>query len=85
MANKMEKVRMEKGEMLRLSRENLEWFNKNYDCLKKEYANQWIVVQRKEVVAKGSTYDQIKKLLKKEDSQSALIEFMNSKQIAMFF
>ncbi len=78
-------IKMQKGEILRISRKNLEWFNENYDCLKKEYDNQWIVVQGQKVVAKGSTYDQIKKLLKKEDVKSALVEFMDSKQMAMFF
>ena len=76
---------MERGEILKASKENLEWFNKNYDCLREKYDNQWIIVQGKEVVAKGSTYGQITKLLKKEDKKSALIEFMDSKQMAMFF
>jgi hypothetical protein len=76
---------MQKGEILKQSRENLEWFNENYESLKKEYDNQWIVIQQKKVVAKGSTYTQIKKILGKSDMKNALIEFMDSKQIAMFF
>lgn len=80
---KMQKIQI--GEMLTLSKENLEWFNKNYDCLKKEYDNQWIAVLKKEVVAKASTYDQIMSVLNKKDLKNALIEFIDSQQIAMFF
>jgi hypothetical protein len=78
-------MKNEKGDFLRLSRENLEWFTKNYGNLKRKYANQWVVIQRKEVVASSSTYDQIVVALKKEDRKSAIIEFIDSKQLAMFF
>ena len=82
----MEKGRqMEKGELLQASIDNLEWFRKNYETLKEEYDNQWIIVQKKGVVAKGSTFEQIKKCLQKVDAKSALVEFIDSNNIAMFF
>ncbi len=76
---------MEKGELLQASIDNLEWFRKNYETLKEEYDNQWIIVQKKGVVAKGSTFEQIKKCLQKVDAKSALVEFIDSNNIAMFF
>ena len=51
--------KLEKAELLRNSRENLEWFRANYDDLKKDFDKQWVVVQNKKVVAKCSTYDEI--------------------------
>ncbi len=75
----------EKGELLRLTKENLEWFKTNYAYLRRKYDNQWVAIQKKEVVACGSTYDQISKALKKEDKRSAIVEFVDSQQLAMFF
>lgn len=77
---------MQRDELFKLSRENLEWFKENYNKLKRKYDNQWIVIQKKEVVATSSTYDDIIKFLKeKSDKKSAIVEFMDSKQMAMFF
>lgn len=81
----MDESRMERAEILKASRDNLEWFKENYESLKKEYNNQWIIVQKKEVVAKGSTFEQIKKCLQKIDTKSAIIEFIDSNNFAMFF
>lgn len=75
---------MEKAEILKASMDNLEWFKDNYESLKKEYDNQWIIVQKRTVVAKGNTYEQIKKCLQKVDTKSALIEFVDSNNLAMF-
>lgn len=76
---------LEKAQILKASQENLEWFKDNYESLKKEYDNQWIIVQKREVVAKGSTFEQIKKCLQKTDRKSALVEFVDSNNLAMFF
>ncbi len=78
-------MRKEKDEIFQNSRENLEWFKDNYKSIRRKYDNQWIIVQRREVVANSSNYDQIVECLKKEDRKSALVEFVDSKQIAMFF
>jgi len=83
---KKENERMEKGELLRLSRENLEWFRDNYNSLKKDYDKQWVVVQNKGIVANCSSYDEIVRTLREEPSKkSALVEFIDSEQIAVFF
>lgn len=77
--------KMDKGALLQASIGNLEWFKENYESLRKEYDNQWIIVQKKGVVAKGSTFEQIKKCLQKVDAKSALVEFIDSNNVAMFF
>ena len=78
-------LKLEKGELFKQSTENLEWFRENYEDLKRKYDNQWIVIQKKKVVGKSSTYDKIVEILKKEDQKNAIVEFIDSKQIAMFF
>lgn len=75
----------EKGELLKLSTENLEWFKKNYANLRRKYDNQWVAIQKKKVVAYGSTYNQITRTLKKEDKRTAVVEYIDSQQLAMFF
>jgi len=78
-------MRREQNELLKLSRENLEWYKENYNKIRKKHDNKWVVIQRKEIVATGSTYDQIAKCITKEDRKSAIIEFIDSNQLAMFF
>jgi hypothetical protein len=75
----------EKDEVFRLSKENLEWFRDNYKSIRRKYDNQWVAVREREVVASSSSYDQVIGSLKKEDMKSAIVEFVDSKQIAMFF
>ena len=79
------KMKKEQIELLKLSRGNLEWLKENYNQIKKKHDNEWVVIQRKEIVATGSTYDQITKHITKEDKKSAIIEFIDSNQLAMFF
>ena len=78
-------MKKEQIELLKLSRGNLEWLKENYNQIKKKHDNEWVVIQRKEIVATGSTYDQITKHITKEDKKSAIIEFIDSNQLAMFF
>jgi peptidyl-tRNA hydrolase len=75
----------EKDELFKLSRENLEWFKENYKNIRRDYINQWIVIQNKKIIAKGSTYENITNMLKKADKKAAIVEFIDSKQLAMFF
>jgi peptidyl-tRNA hydrolase len=74
-----------KSELFKSSFENLEWFKKNYKDIKKNYDNQWVVIQNKKIVAKAGTYDTIVAVIKKEDKKSAIVEFIDSNQLAMFF
>jgi hypothetical protein len=80
-------MRIEKDEVFKLSRENLEWFKENYDALKREYDQKWIVIQNGKVVRSSSVFDDIVKALRngEYDPKSAIVEYMQSEQIAMFF
>lgn len=74
-----------KSELFKSSIANLEWFKQNYENIRKDCDNQWVVIQNKKVVAKASTYENITRTLKKEDKKSAIVEFIDSNQLAMFF
>jgi hypothetical protein len=74
---------MEKASLLEKSRLNLEWFRVNFDQLKKDYDKQWVIVDNQGIIGCSSNYDQIIKSLK--NRKTALLEFVDSEQIAMFF
>jgi len=76
-----------KAELFRHSQENLAWFKNNYKTLKRKYDQKWIVIQNKKVVKSSSTFDDIVKARRngEYDPKSAIIEYMQSEQIAMFF
>jgi hypothetical protein len=74
-----------KSELFKSSVENLEWFKQNYDNIKKGCDNKWVIINNKKVVATANTYENIARALKKEDKKSAIIEFIDSNQLAMFF
>jgi C-terminal processing protease CtpA/Prc len=80
-------MRIEKDELFKLSRENLEWFKENYKALKREYDQKWIVIQNRKVVRSSSMFDDIVKARRngEYDPKSAMVEYMQSEQIAMFF
>lgn len=75
---------MEKSAVLQASMQNLEWFRDNYEQLKKDYDKQWVVIEGQGVVSCSSTYDEIMKAGAK-NKKAALVEFIDSEQIAMFF
>jgi len=78
---------MEKAELFKISRQNTEWFSKNYESLKEKYDNRWIMIHNKKVVKSTSTFDDIMKVLhaQKYDPSTVIVEYLQSKQIAMFF
>ena len=77
---------MEKNLLLKNSRENLEWLRDNYDGLKKIFDKQWVFIQNKSVVDNCSTYDEVMRKVRADCSKkTAIIEFVDSEQIAMFF
>jgi thymidylate kinase len=76
---------MERAELFKNSKENLEWFKENYEDLKKKYDERWIVIDNKTVVKSASTFDEILALVRKHDPNKVIVEYMQSKQIAMFF
>jgi hypothetical protein len=75
---------MEKGELLQASVKNLEWFRDNYEEIQKKYDKQWVVIENKRIIASCSTYDGIMKM-KMTEKKTALVEFIDSEQMAMFF
>jgi thymidylate kinase len=84
MSKAEEGTEMEKAELVQVSVKNLKWFRDNYDEIQKKYDKQWVVIDNKRVVANCSTYDEILKA-KLAEKKTALVEFIDSEQIAMFF
>jgi Family of unknown function (DUF5678) len=75
---------MEKSAILQASMKNLEWFRDNYEKLKKDHDKQWVIIEGQGVVTSSSTYDEIMKADAK-NKKSALVEYVDSEQLAMFF
>ena len=71
--------------LFEVSRRNVEWLKENYDRLKKEYDNRWVVIQDGKVVKSASTFDEIMKTVRKHDPNKILVEYIQSKPVAMFF
>jgi len=80
-------MRIEKNELFKLSRENQEWFRENYKTLKQKYDQKWIVIQNGKVVRSSSVFDDIVKALRngEYDPKTAIVEYIQSEQIAMIF
>jgi len=80
-------MRIEKNELFKLSRENQEWFRENYKTLKQKYDQKWIVIQNGKVVRSSSIFEDIVKALRngEYDPKTAIVEYIQSEQIAMFF
>ena len=76
---------MEKAELFKNSRENIEWLKENYEDLKKKYDERWIVIENKTVVKSASTFDEILAVVRNRDPNKVLVEYMQSEQVAMFF
>jgi hypothetical protein len=70
--------------ILRESMQNLEWFSEHCDELKQKYDNQWVIIENKQVVKSSNTYDEIRKNAVNH-KKSALLKFITSEQISMFF
>ena len=71
--------------MLGLVRMNLEWLKRNYSSLKKEYDNKWVLIHDQKVVGCGDTFDEMLPETKKYEPSSVLLEYIHSKEVAMFF
>jgi len=76
---------MEKAELFKISRRNSEWLKENYENLKREYDNRWVVIQDRKVVESASTFDEIMKAIRKYDPNRILVEYLQSEPVAMFF
>ena len=76
---------MEKAELFKTSRRNVEWLKENYESLKRKYDNRWIVIQNNKVVESASTFDEIMKAIRKHDPNKIFVEYIQSEPVAMFF
>lgn len=71
--------------MFEISRRNTEWLKENYERLKREYDNRWVLIQDRKVVETASTFDEIMKTVARRDPNKILVEYIQSEQVAMFF
>jgi len=76
---------VERAELFKISRRNVEWLKENYESLKREYDKLWIMIQDRKVVRSASTFDEIMKTVRKHDPNKILVEYITSEPIAMFF
>jgi len=76
---------VEKAELFKTSRRNVEWLKENYESLKRKYDNRWIVIQNNKVVESASTFDEIMKAIRKHDPNKILVEYIQLEPVAMFF
>lgn len=76
---------MEKEELFKIARANIEWFKENYEDLKKKHDKRWIIIHSKKVVDSTSTFNEMMKVARKYDQNTIKVEYIESKQIAMFF
>jgi len=67
------------------SMKNIEWLRKNYRRLKKEYDKKWVLICNQKIVDSKDTFDQILPTVRKYKSDSAILEFIQSEEVAMFF
>jgi hypothetical protein len=72
-----------KEDALREAKLNLEWIRDNFEELQQNYDKQWIVIEDQKVVDSSKICNKIFKNVQKYKT-SALIEFINSEQMAMF-
>jgi len=73
------------AEAFDISLENLKWLRENYSRLKKQYDKKWVVIFKKRVVESGDTFEEILPATKKYEPSSIAVEYIQSKEIAMFF
>jgi len=73
------------GEVLSKSNRNLEWLRDNYDELKQKYDKQWIIIDNQSVIHSASSYSEIMKAMQTENKNTAIVKFMTSERVAMFF
>lgn len=73
------------GQLFKASRDNLKWLEENYDRLRKQYDGKWVVIQDRKVVVSGGSYASIIAAFRKFDPRNAIVEYMQSEQVAMFF
>lgn len=76
---------MEKSQMFETFRANMKWLEENYDMLKKEFSERWVIIYNKKIVQTASTFEELMEVLRKYDVNQVLVEYIRSERIAMFF
>ena len=76
---------MDKSELFEISRRNTQWLKENYDKLKREYDNRWVMIKDNKVVKSTSTFDEIMRAIRGHNPNKILVEYIQSEPIAMFF
>jgi len=76
---------MEKAQLFKISIQNMQWFKENYEDILRKYDNKWILIHNKSVVQSASTFDKIVNVAKKYDVNTVIVEYVQSKPVAMFF
>jgi hypothetical protein len=71
--------------MFDVARGNAEWLKENFDAIKKEYDNHWVIIEDKRIIKSASTFDEVMEIVRKHDPNKVLVEYIESKPIAMFF
>lgn len=76
---------MERKDLFKFSRQNAEWLQENYDNLKRDYNNSWVVIENRKVIKSASSFDEILIAIKESDSNKILVEYIQAEPVAMFF
>jgi hypothetical protein len=76
---------MERKELFKFSRQNAEWLQENYDNLKRDYNNSWVIIENRKVVKTASSFNEIMRAVKKSDPNKILVEYIQTEPVAMFF
>jgi len=76
---------LEKQQIFNIWKENTEWFRKNYERFKREYDNKWILIRNKKIIAVESKLSKIMEIAKRYNPNEIMVEYLQSKKIAMFF
>jgi len=73
-------------ECITLSTEDMEYLTANYDELARKYDKKWIVISDRKVVAAVESIEEVTNALKKtRHPECAVVEYMTTEPIAMFF
>lgn len=69
-----------------LSTEDMEYLTANYDELARKYDKKWIIISDKKVVSAAESLKEVVNALKKiRHPECAVVEYMTTEPIAMFF
>ena len=71
--------------LFEVARGNLEWLKKNYGRLKRQYDNKWVLIHDRRVIGSGDTFEEMLPQARQYEPSSVMLEYIHSKEVAMFF